>query len=209
MKRILTICALAGVAVSVASPALAAPAAETIPTGFLLYEKAAAQKEVAPQSRWSVNQSRNAKLTVNPCQRASLATAGRTAARTVTSIAVSDQRSEQVILYSSAETARRALAEVRKALPVCPPVQTPQTAYKYSGEAVALGDEGLAVTGQLYQSGKATVGGERAILVRRGNALIIYSRATEWGAPDMADFAQQTKDAKIMLAKICQVAKCS
>ncbi|GAA3127025.1 hypothetical protein [Streptosporangium carneum] len=207
MKKILTVCALAGVTVIVTPPALAATSAGALPKGFLLYEKAAENRNAAPG--WSVSQSKDAKFAVNPCQKASLAVAGRTAARTVSHIAVSDQRWEQVILYSTAKAARQALAAVRKALPVCPPFRTSQTAYKYSGAAVALGDEGLAVTGQLYQAGKAAVGGERAIVARRGNALVVYSRAAEWGAPDRGDFARQTKDARRMLAKICQVASCS
>ncbi|MEV7010094.1 hypothetical protein [Streptosporangium sp. NPDC051022] len=194
--------------VSVTSPVFAAAPSGAIPRGFLLYEKVAEQKATTA-AKWSINQSRDAKFTVNPCQNASLALQGRIAARTISYLSFNFQKWEQVILYSSAKAAEQALAEVRRALPVCPPFRTSQTAYKYSGTAVALGDEGLAVTGQLYQGGKATVGGERAILVRKGNALIVYSQAGESGAPDKADFAQQTRDARSMLAKICQVARCS
>ncbi|MEV7908229.1 hypothetical protein [Streptomyces anulatus] len=193
---------------SVTTPALAAPSAEAIPRGFLLYEKASEKKDATGQGLWSVDQRKNAKLAVDPCHSGSLAVTGRTAARTVTYTAVSDQRAEQLILYSSAQAAGQALAEVRRALARCPAIQAAQTAYRYSGAAVALGDEGLAVTGQLYQGGKATLGGERVILARRGNALIVYARSAEWGAPDKADFARQTKDAESMLAKVCQVARC-
>ncbi|MEV8637585.1 hypothetical protein AB0395_38675 [Streptosporangium sp. NPDC051023] len=207
--KILTALALAFVMMGVTTPTLAATSAEAIPEGFLLYEKAATKKDATGRGLWSVDRRKNAKLAVDPCHSGSLAVAGRIAARTVTYTAVSDQRSEQVILYSSTRAAEQALAEVRKALARCPAIQTAQTAYRYSGVAVGLGDEGLVVTGQLYQGGKATLGGERVVLVRRGNALVVYARSGEWGAPDKADFAPQTKDAERMLAKICQVARCS
>ncbi|MER7211632.1 hypothetical protein ABT340_31645 [Streptosporangium sp. NPDC000239] len=196
---------------TVMTPALAfassSASAGAIPPGFLLYEKAAEQKSV--NGMWSVSQAKDAKLAVNPCYVGSPAAAGRIAARTVTYVAVSDQRSEQVILYQSAKAASQALADVRKALVRCSAIQTSQTAYRYSGSPLALGDEGLAVTGQLYQGNKAKVGGERVVLTRRGNALVVYARSGEWGAPDKTDFAHQTKDAQTMLAKICQVARCS
>lgn len=209
--KILTTCTLAVVMATVMAPALAFASSSgspgAIPPGFLLYEKAAAQKSAT--GMWSVSQARDAKLVVNPCYTGSPAAAGRIAARTVTYVAVSDQRSEQVILYNSPKAAAQALADVRRALVRCPALQTSQTAYRYSGTPLALGDEGLAVSGQLYQGGKAKVGGERVVLTRRGNALVAYARSGEWGAPDKTDFAHQTKDAHTMLAKICQVARCS
>ncbi|MFE3450966.1 hypothetical protein ACFXJ8_18770 [Nonomuraea sp. NPDC059194] len=188
---------------------LGAAPADTIPKGFLLWEKAAAKKDNDPETNWAVNRRATAKLTVNPCDKSALASAGRVAARTIVYTAVPDfQKSEQVILYATKDQATQALAELRAALRACGSIKTEGSEYRYSGKAVKLGDEGLAVTGQSYAGRKPAIGGERAIVSRRGTALVLYSQAGEWGKPAAADFAAQTKDAKKMLGKICAIASC-
>ncbi|MFI6292824.1 hypothetical protein ACIBEJ_14650 [Nonomuraea sp. NPDC050790] len=178
--------------------------AGAIPQGFLLYEKDAAKKDRNPETSWTVSRKKTAKSVVNPCDRAALGQAGRTSAKTIVYTAVPDySKSEQVILYADAASAGAALTAIRSAAASCG-----SKGYRFSSRAVKLGDAALAVTGQSYHKGKAAVGGERAIVVRRANALIVYTQAGEWGRPAAADFARQTKDAGRMLAKICQVASC-
>lgn len=189
--------------------ALTAAPADTIPKGFLLWEKAAAKKDDNPETNWTVNKRTTAKLTVNPCDKAKLASAGRVAARTIVYTSVPDfQRSEQVILYSTKDQAALALADLKAALRTCGSVKSEGSEYRYSGKVVTLGDEGLAVTGQNYAGRKPAIGGERAIVSRKGSALVVYSQAGEWGKPAAADFAAQTKDATKMLGKICAIASC-
>ncbi|MGP3964915.1 sensor domain-containing protein [Nonomuraea sp. 3N208] len=184
--------------------ALILAAAVAIPNNFLLYEKAAATKDDDPETSWSASSKKSARLVVNPCQKAKLGQSGRTAARTLTYTAVPDYaKSEQVVLYASAAAAGKALRDLEAALRVCG-----TKSYRYSATSVSLGDKALKVTGQAYQGKKAAIGGERAVVARRANALIVYTVSGEWGKPAASDFKQQTKDATRILAKICTVADC-
>ncbi|MER6949353.1 hypothetical protein ABT294_35605 [Nonomuraea sp. NPDC000554] len=179
-------------------------AAVAIPNGFLLYEKAASKKDDNPETSWQVSGKKGAKLVVNPCDKAELGQAGRTSAKTVVYTAVPDfSKSEQVILYAAPADAARALRELRTALKTCG-----SSAYRYATSAVTLGDEAVRVSGQSYQGKKIGIGGERAVVARRANALVLYTQAGEWGKPATSDYARQTKDAKRMLAKICDIASC-
>lgn len=199
MKKIF--CATAVTLVALSSPALAAV---SVPKGFLLYEKQAAKKDNDPETSWAVSSKATAKLAVNPCDKAALGRYQRTAAKTIVYTAVPDySKSEQVILFATDEAAARAMADIKAAAGRCG-----SAGYRYSVAAVALGEAGLAVTGQTYFTRKPAIGGERAIVTRRANALIVYTVAGEWGKPAKADFARQTADAKKMLAKICQIATC-
>ncbi|GAA2209425.1 hypothetical protein GCM10009850_048830 [Nonomuraea monospora] len=184
--------------------ALMLAATVAIPNNFLLYEKEAAKKDDNPETSWTATGRRTAPLVVNPCQKAALGRTGRTQARTLTYTAVPDySKSEQVVLYATPAAAAKALRDLEAAVRACG-----SAAYRYSAAAVALGDKGLMVTGQAYQGRKPAVGGERAIVTRRANALILYTVAGEWGKPAKADFKRQTSDTKRMLAKICTLADC-
>ncbi|MFI9595290.1 hypothetical protein [Nonomuraea sp. NPDC052265] len=184
--------------------ALFVAASLAIPGNFLLYEKAAAKKDPNPEHSWTVSGKKNAQLVVNPCQKAGLGLAGRTATRTIVYTSVPDySKSEQVILYSSPEAAGKAVNDLRTAVRTCG-----TAGYRYSGTKLALGDEGVLVVGQAYDHGKPAVGGERAVVTRRANALILYTAGGEWGKPARSDFRQQRKDAGTMLAKICELAEC-
>ncbi|NRQ37149.1 hypothetical protein HII36_35735 [Nonomuraea sp. NN258] len=184
--------------------ALLLAAALAIPGNFLLYEKDAAKKDDNPETTWTVSARKSAKLVVNPCDKAALGARGRTAAKTITYTAVPDfAKYEQVILYSSEGAAAAAMSDLRAALRACG-----TKGYRFKGAKALLGDDGLMVIGQTHQGAKPAIGGERAIVARRANALILYSQAGEWGKPAKADFKQQTGDAKRMLAKICDIAAC-
>jgi hypothetical protein len=184
--------------------ALMLAATVAIPNNFLLYEKEAAKKDDNPETSWTATGKRTAPLVVNPCQKAALGRTGRAQARTLTYTAVPDySKSEQVVLYSSPAAAGKALRDLEAAVRACG-----SAAYRYSATAIGLGDKGLMVTGQAYQGGRPAVGGERAIVTRRANALILYTVAGEWGKPAKADFKRQTSDTKRMLAKICTLADC-
>ncbi|TMR90677.1 hypothetical protein [Nonomuraea basaltis] len=179
-------------------------AAVAIPNNFLLYEKAAAKKDNDPETSWSASGKRSARLVVNPCQKAKLGQSGRKEARTLTYTAVPDySKSEQVILYSSPAAAGKAMRDLEAAVRACG-----SAGYRYSAAVVDYGDKALKVTGQVYQGKKPAVGGERAIVTRRANALIVYTVSGEWGKPAASDFKQQIKDTKRMLAKVCSLATC-
>ncbi|MFC4117580.1 hypothetical protein [Nonomuraea zeae] len=185
--------------------ALLLAAAVAVPNNFLLYEKAAAKKDDNPESSWSASSKKTAPLVVNPCQKTRLGQSGRTSARTLIHTAVPDYaKSEQVILYSSAAAAGKAMRDLEAAARACGTKN-----YRYAvAPAAGLGDRALRFTGQAYQGGKPAVGGDRGIVARRANALILYTVSGEWGRPARADFKQQTKDATKMLAKICTIANC-
>jgi hypothetical protein len=186
------------------STALAASATVGIPNGFMLYEKAAAKKDNNSEHSWRVSAKKSAKFVLNPCNKSQLGQSGRKAAKTLVYTAVPDySKSEQVVLYSSRSAAEKALGDLHRAVRACG-----TSGYRYSSSAVRLGDGALAVTGQAYQGRKVAIGGERGIVTRRGNALLIYTVGGEWSKPAKADFKQQTKDTKRMLAKICRVAAC-
>ena len=194
---------------ALATPALATPALAVagIPEGFLLRETAAAKKDNNPETNWAIDKATTAMLVANPCNAEGLGSAGRVAARTVTYTAVPDyQKTEQLILYSSATAAVQAMADLRQAAVTCRATKSAGSSYRYTARKVALGDDGLALTGQVYYGKKAGVGGDRDLVVRRGSALLVYAEAGEWGKPAKADFTRQTRDAKRMLAKVCQVA---
>ncbi|MEV0231690.1 hypothetical protein [Nonomuraea sp. NPDC050786] len=185
-------------------PALLLAVAVAIPGNFLLYEKAAATKDKNPETNWATSGKKSADLVVNPCQQAKLGQSGRTQARTLTYTAVPDySKAEQVILYASPAAAGKALRDLAAAARSCS-----RSGYRYSAVPADLGDQALKVTGQAYQGKKVGVGGERAIVTRRANALILYTVSGEWGKPAKSDFKQQTKDTGRMLAKVCTIADC-
>jgi hypothetical protein len=184
--------------------ALLLAAAVAVPGNFLLYEKAAAKKDGNPEHSWAVTGKKTAPLVVNPCHKDKLAQTGRTTARTIIYTAVPDySKSEQVILFASAETAGKALRDLKAAARRCG-----TAGYRYATATAAYGDEAVLVTGQAYQGRKPAVGGERAVVTRRANALILYTVSGEWGKPAKADFKQQAKDTGKMLAKVCELAEC-
>lgn len=209
MKKIITLAltlAVLAAGATVTTPAAAMTAA--IPKGFLLYEKDAARKDNDPETTWKVGNSAKARLAVNPCDRSTLAAAGRVAARTVTFTGVPDfMKVEQVILYGSRTSAASAVAQVRAALARCG--ARTGSGYRYaSARLTGLGDEALRISGQVYYGGKAGVGGERSVLVRKGNAVLVYLRAGEYAKPAKGDWSDQLLDARKMTAKICGVATC-
>ncbi|GAA3118487.1 hypothetical protein [Streptosporangium carneum] len=191
----------------VAGTAAAAPG---IPKGFLLYEKAAAQKDDDPETSWKVSDSLRTPFAVDPCGRGAVGKTGRTAVRTVTFVGVPDfMKVEQVLLYGSRKDAERAMAQLRGGLTACASKADAGSTYRYASAAVArLGDDALKVSGQVYYKGKAGVGGDRSVVVRKGNAVLVYLWAGEYAKPVKRDWADQLRDATRMTARICGVAAC-
>ncbi|MEU3163295.1 hypothetical protein [Streptosporangium sp. NPDC006930] len=209
MKKIITLAlAVLAVGATVTTPATAEAAA--IPRGFLLYEKDAAKKDNDPETNWTVGNSAKARLAVNPCDRGTLAATGRVAARTVTFTGVPDfMKVEQVILYGSRASAASAIAQVRAALVKCAARTNSGASYRYaSSRLTGLGDEALRISGQVYYGRKAGVGGDRSVLVRKGNAVLVYLWAGEYYKPAKGDWSVQLRDARRMTAKICDIATC-
>ncbi|MEU8382425.1 hypothetical protein [Streptosporangium sp. NPDC048865] len=209
MKKIITL----SLAVLAAAATVTPPAAATavaIPRGFLLYEKDAAKKDDDPETNWKVGNSAKARLAVDPCDRGTPAAAGRVAARTVTFTGVPDfMKVEQVILYGSRASAVSAVAQVRAALARCRARTDAGSGYRYaSSRLTGLGDEALRISGQVYYGRKAGVGGERSVLVRKGDAVFVYLWAGEYSAPGKGDWSVQLRDARKMTAKICGIATC-
>ncbi|MEU0520198.1 hypothetical protein [Streptosporangium sp. NPDC006007] len=191
----------------VAGTAAAAPG---VPKGFLLYEKDAAKKDNDPETNWTVSDSVKTRLAVDPCDRSGVGGAGRTAVRTVTFTGVPDfMKVEQVLLYGSRATAERAMAQLRAALTACGSRTDAGSAYRYvSAQVTGLGDDALKVSGQVYYGGKTGVGGERSVVVRRANAVLVYLWAGEYARPVKRDWAVQFRDARRMTAGVCSVAAC-
>jgi len=186
------------------SAAVATSITMGVPHGFMLYDKAAAKNDDNSEHSWRVSAKKGAPLVVNPCQKRSLGQKGRKAAKTLVYTAVPDySKSEQVVLYSSKAAAKKAVRDLRAAVRACGVAD-----YRYSYRARKLGDEALSVTAQAYSGKRPAIGGERAVVTRRGNALLVYTVSGEWGPPAAADFKQQTKDTKRMLGKICRIASC-
>ncbi|MER5424898.1 hypothetical protein [Streptosporangium roseum] len=192
----------------VAGTAAAAPG---IPKGFLLYEKAAATKDRDPETNWKVSDSPKARFAVDPCGRGAVGKAGRVAARTVTFTGVPDfMKVEQVLLYGSKAAAEQAMTQIRAALSACGARSDRGAGYRYASTAVTgLGDDALKVSGQAYYGKKVGIGGDRSVVVRKGNAVLIYLRAGEYYKPVKRDWADQVKDATRMTAKICGIATCA
>jgi hypothetical protein len=71
-----------------------------------------------------------------------------------------------------------------------------------------LGDEALKISGQFYRGKKAGVGGERSVLVRKANAVLVYLLAGEYSKPAKQDWADPLRDAGKMTAKVCRVITC-
>ncbi|MGJ6961496.1 hypothetical protein ACSDR0_06250 [Streptosporangium sp. G11] len=209
MKKIITL-ALAVLAAGATATTPAAATTAAIPKGFLLYEKDAAKKDNDPETTWKVSNSAKAGLAVNPCGRSTLAATGRAAARTVTFTGVPDfMKVEQVILYGSPASAASAVAQVRAALTRCKARTDSGSSYRYaSARVTGLGDEALRISGQVYYGKKAGVGGDRSVLVRKGNAVLVYLWAGEYSKPAKGDWTDQLRDARRMTAKICDVATC-
>ncbi|GAA3010824.1 hypothetical protein [Streptosporangium longisporum] len=220
MKKIIALALTVLTAAATAAPATAAAAAPVggtastgtaaIPKGFLLYEKDAAKKDDDPETTWKVSGSVRTRLAVNPCDRSTLARTGRLAARTVTYTAVPDfMKVEQVVLYRSPADAARAVSQVRAALVACRSDTQSGSTYRYAhARQAGLGDEALRVSGQVYYRGKAGVGGDRSVLVRKGSAVLIYQWAGEYSKPAAGDWTVQLRDARRMTAKVCAVAVC-
>ncbi|MEV4188779.1 hypothetical protein AB0J28_45835 [Streptosporangium canum] len=202
-KIIILVCAAL-----VAGTAAAAPG---IPKGFLLYEKAAATKDRDPETNWKVSDSPKARFAVDPCGRGAVGKAGRVAARTVRFTGVPDfMKVEQVLLYGSRAAAEQAMAQVRAALSACGAKSGGGSGYRYASAAVAgLGDDALKVSGQVYYGKKAGIGGDRSVVVRKGNAVLVYLRAGEYAEPVKRDWADQLEEATRMTAKICGIATCA
>ncbi|MFF5204766.1 hypothetical protein [Streptosporangium sp. NPDC000396] len=203
MKKIIALVCAA----LVAGTAAAAPG---IPKGFLLYEKDAAKKDSDPETNWKVSDSLKTRFALDPCRRGAVGKTGRVAVRTVTFTGVPDfMRVEQVLLYGSEADAERAMTQVRSALSACGSKADAGSSYRYASAAVAgLGDEALKVSGQVYYGKKAGIGGDRSVVVRRANAVLVYMLAGEYAKPAKSDWTGQLRDAARMSAKICGVATC-
>lgn len=68
-----------------------------------------------------------------------------------------------------------------------------------------LGDEALTVSAQNVS--KQSLGGaERAVVVRKGSAVLVYSEFTAYGKIGKHDFTRLLADARAMAARLCQAA---
>jgi hypothetical protein len=128
----------------------------------------------------------------------------------VTFIGVPDfMKVEQVVLYRSKAAAAGAVAQVRSALTACRSNTEAGSSYRYvSSRLTGIGDEALKVSGQVYYGKEAGVGGDRSVLVRKGNAVLVYLWAGEYSKPEKSDWATQLRDVRKMTGKICGIADC-
>ncbi|MET8381795.1 hypothetical protein ABZV14_02195 [Streptosporangium canum] len=197
--------ALSGVVVAAlvcaaaSAPAFAASPRE-IPKSFLKYEHKEAQDKVFT---WKVSDKAQplALLTDCPGKRPSVGKAEDT--RTVTASGDSDYRYvEQLIIMPSPEAAQQVVKGTWAGAAACNTkklaVKTPPIAY--------LGDEAFTFSAQDIT--KDSLGGaERAVVVRKGSSLLVYSQSTAYGKVGKHDFGKLLADARAMVPRLCQAAK--
>ncbi|GAA3131511.1 hypothetical protein GCM10010466_22660 [Planomonospora alba] len=211
--------AAAGAAVPPASPAGvftvtstgsatgAGAGAWRLPRNFLLYEAQARKPVRYPEEEeWTISDRRR-DLGLRPCGPGRPVDAGRVGTRTVTYSAPEFYKAEQVTVYRSERAARAAVADVLKRVGRCRDDTSDQVVFKGWTERVEAGDQAARVVIQSYDrgSGRPAIGGQRAVVVRKGRAVAIYVRAGEYGQVRRTDFSRQLKDARKMAAKVCSL----
>ena len=175
MKKII---ALVCVALVAGTAAATAPA---LPKGFLLYEKAAARGQ-RPRDQLEGQQLAENLAGGEPVwqgRRRRNRQGGRADGDVHRGTGLHEGRAgDPVRLEDGREEGRHPGSRG----PVGVQVQTASgSSYRYVSAPVAgLGDEALKVSGQFYHGKKAGVGGERSVLVRKANAVLVYLLAGEY-----------------------------
>ncbi|MGV9776012.1 hypothetical protein [Streptosporangium sp. NPDC003464] len=182
-----------------AAPASASSTRE-IPKGFLKYEHKEARDKVF---NWKVSDRAQplALLTDCPGKRPSVRKAEDS--RTVTARGDSDYRyAEQLVVMPSPEAAQQVMKGVRAGAASC---ATKKLAVKTRSIA-KLGDEAFTFSAQDVTA-DSLGGAERAVVVRRGSSVLLYSEFTAYGKVGKHDFGGLLADAGAVTPRLCQAAK--
>ncbi|GAA2910078.1 hypothetical protein GCM10010517_76550 [Streptosporangium fragile] len=178
-----------------------------IPKNFLLYESEA-RKPVNPSSgeKWTISNKLGATLAFNPCLLNRPSDSGRVSTRTIDYQFSEVHRAEQLVLYRSAGAARSAMADLLAQVNRCKTDRSGSLVFKASAQAVGIGDQAARLTIQAYdKKGRPTVGGQRAVVVRKGSALAIYLHGAEYHSVKSDHFSEQLGDARRMAGKVCSL----
>jgi hypothetical protein len=198
IKLVLSGVAGAALVFGATAPAFAAAPRE-VPKGFLKYEHKKAQDKYMS---WEVSDKAQplALLTDCPAKRPSVQKAEDS--RTVNASGDSDYRyAEQVVIMPSPAAAQQVMRGLRTGAASC---ATKRLAVK-TASAGKLGDEAFTFSAQNVS--KHSLGGaERAVVVRKGSAVLVYSEFTAYGKIGKHDFTQPLADARAMAPRLCQAA---
>ncbi|MBB2912249.1 hypothetical protein FHS43_003529 [Streptosporangium becharense] len=178
-----------------------------IPRGFLLYE-AEARKPVDPSlgEKWTISNKLSSNLAFNPCTLNSPSDGGRVSARTIEYSFSEVHRAEQLVLYRTAGAARSAMSGLLAQVNRCKVDKSGSLVFKASAQAVGIGDQAARLTIQAYdKNGRPVVGGQRAVVVRKGRALALYLHGAEYHSVKSDHFSEQLVDARRMAGKVCSL----
>ncbi|MEU4831936.1 hypothetical protein [Streptosporangium sp. NPDC023615] len=183
-------------------------AAVRIPRNFLLHEaKARGPVRYPEEERWTIRDGLRGALEIELCGPRRPSDTGRTAMRTVVHEAPEHRSGEQLVIYRSAGAARRAMAGILAHVGRCARVPSEGVVVKSRADRVRAGDRAVRISVQSYDAKgvRPAIGGQRAVVVRRDRALVIYVLAGEYGRVRDSDFTRQLKDAGRMAAKVCSL----
>ncbi|MEU8382510.1 hypothetical protein [Streptosporangium sp. NPDC048865] len=183
-------------------------AAARIPKNFLLHEPQARRPVRHPgEEEWTISDRPGGHLGVNPCGLRRPADRDRAAMRTVDYRAPEHHSGEQLVIYRSTAAAHGAVAGLLGQVGRCARVTSEGTVTKTWAAPVRIGDHAVRITVQSYDAEGVSpaIGGQRAVVVRKGRAVAIYSLAGEYGRVRASDFTRQLKDAGRMAAKVCSL----
>ncbi|GAA3035367.1 hypothetical protein [Streptosporangium longisporum] len=179
-----------------------------IPRNFLLHEARARGPVRYPgEEKWTIRDGVRGPLEVELCGPRRPADTGRVAARAVVHEAPEHRSAEQLVIYRSAGSARRAMAGLLAHAGRCARVRTEGMVVKTRVDPVRAGDRAARISVQGYDAGgvRPAVGGQRTVVVRRDRALAIYTLAGEYGRVRGSDFTRPLKDAERMAARVCSL----
>lgn len=176
----------------------------SLPDGFLLMEKQA-EGPHPKWEHWTVSDSRKKALMLDPCDTAyhtgkPAKDKGRHASRTILFTSEYRFKSEQVVLYRDERAARTVMKTLRADLKRCAKRGKGFSRSRYYSKPLKLGDEAVKVGARDFENGL------RAVAVRRGAALILYTESA-WPSTKLPakEFRALTAKAATMTAKICRL----
>ncbi|GAA2910069.1 hypothetical protein GCM10010517_76540 [Streptosporangium fragile] len=178
------------------------------PRNFLLYESQARKPVDDPtEEKWTISNKLSKNLGFFPCNLSKNTGSGRASARTVEFTAPLFYRGEQLVVYRSAGAARDAMAGLLAQAGSCKRVKSGPAVFTASAKPVSAGDQAVRVAIQGYdpKSGRPTIDGQRAVVVRKGRALAFYLLSGDYGKVRDSDFAEPLRDARKMAARVCSL----
>ncbi|MEU4542005.1 hypothetical protein [Nonomuraea dietziae] len=197
-KLVLSGVAGAVLACAVAAPAFAAAPRE-IPVGFLKYESKKAQEK---NFSWEVSDKARPLALLSDCPSKRPSVRKAEDSRTVSASGDSDYRYvEQLVILPSPAAAQQVMKGLKAGAASC---ATKKLAVRTTPVA-KLGDEAFTFSAQNVT--KDSLGGaERAVVVRKGSSVLVYSQFVAYGEVGKHDFKLLLTDASAMAPRLCKAA---